>query len=367
METTHSKAREDNLSTFSYNLVHPLFRRTNTYFYMWNVIEKGSKKSNLAERYKISCHIILSLMREHSHRENIHETPCDQLTYLLRDRGFNIFLKKEVHQITNSVKARGAVYTLQQLSDQQKRKGVITISTGSFAYTLCHFGKKFKTLVTVVMPLSTADETINMCRDLGATVLNYASDMVEAHNIALRIAREKGLVYIDGNDHPNMIIGQATLGRDILKTLPNVDAVILPTTIDGCGLTAGIAMAIKGCNPDVMIIEVQSAETDPLIKTIRRNSMFNNELAIPVTNYAWHKDDRGIIQNLFDTIVYVRHTFVQIAVNFLRQKENVTDFNTAIGLAAIISGELDELMGKRVVIPVFGKMDSYPEFTTNNL
>ncbi|TGZ46686.1 Threonine dehydratase catabolic [Temnothorax longispinosus] len=298
---------------------------------MWNVIEKGSKKSNLAERYKISCHIILSLMREHFHRENIHETPCDQVTYLLRDRGFNIFLKKEVHQITNSVKARGVVYTLQQLSDQQKRKGVITISTGSFAYTLCHFGKKFKTLVTVVMPLSTADETINMCRDLGATVLNYANDMVEAHNIALRIAREKGLVYIDGK----------------FENFANKLKVILPTTIDGCGLTAGIAMAIKGCNPDVMIIEVQSAETDPLIKTIRRNSMFNNELAIPVTNYAWHKDDRGIMQNLFDTIVYVKHTFVQVAVNFLRQKENVTDFNTAIGLAAIISGELDELMGKR--------------------
>jgi len=60
--------------------------------------------------------------------------------------------------------------------------------------------------------------------------------------------------FLDRNDHPNMIIGQATLGLEIVQQIENIDAVLLPTMIDGCGLTAGIAMAIKECNPKIQII-----------------------------------------------------------------------------------------------------------------
>jgi len=97
-----------------------------------------------------------------------------------------------------SVQARGVIYTLLQLSDEQKRKGVIAISTGHFAHTLSYFGKKFAIPVTVVMPSSTAHETVNKCRGLSATVIVGGDNMVDVHRIALRYARMKGLVYLDG-------------------------------------------------------------------------------------------------------------------------------------------------------------------------
>jgi len=135
----------------------------------------------------------------------------------LRDEGFEIFVKEEISQYMISVKTRGVIYTLLQLSDEQKRKGVIAISTGSFAVILCCYARKFDIPVTVVMPKSTADKYVNMCRyssspltyedDEGqecvlgnfvTTLIVQGSDMVEAHDIALRIANEKGLFYLDG-------------------------------------------------------------------------------------------------------------------------------------------------------------------------
>jgi len=97
----------------------------------------------------------------------------------------------------NSIQTRGVIYTLLQLSEEQKRKGVIAISMGHFAHILSHFGKKFGIPVTVVMPNSTAHETVDKCRDLSATVIVRGDNMVDVHKIALREARTKGLVYLD--------------------------------------------------------------------------------------------------------------------------------------------------------------------------
>ncbi|XP_024888963.1 uncharacterized protein LOC112465592 [Temnothorax curvispinosus] len=129
--------------------------------------------------------------------KTIQMTPCDE-SQLLCDKGFKIFLKKELHQIMGSVKARGAVYSLLRLSNKQC-KGVITTSTGSFAHTLCHFGKEFGIPVNVMIPVSEAvAEKIDACLHLGASVSLASYDIVEAHKEALKKAQDKGLVYIDG-------------------------------------------------------------------------------------------------------------------------------------------------------------------------
>lgn len=118
---------------------------------------------------------------------------------MLAERNFNIYLKKEFSQVTDSIKARGVIYTLLQLPDEYKHKGVITISTGNFAYILCHYGCKFNIPVMIVMPTSTAKEKINMCQQNSQIKLHIQGDnLLEAHDIALHLAKTKGLFYIDG-------------------------------------------------------------------------------------------------------------------------------------------------------------------------
>jgi len=109
----------------------------------------------------------------------------------------NLYIKKEYEQKWNSVQARGVIYTLLQLSDEQKRKGIIAISTGSFAHILCCEGKSRGIPVTVVMPSSTKQEVVNKCREF-STVITRCNNMVDAHEIALHIARRDGLLYLDG-------------------------------------------------------------------------------------------------------------------------------------------------------------------------
>jgi len=97
-----------------------------------------------------------------------------------------------------SVKERGVIYTLLKLSAKQRLSGVITISSGSFAYILGFYGKLFKTPVTVVMPTTTNNDYVEKCKSTGANVIVHGNDMVEAHSFALNLAEQDGLFYVDG-------------------------------------------------------------------------------------------------------------------------------------------------------------------------
>ncbi|KYN13799.1 Threonine dehydratase biosynthetic, chloroplastic, partial [Trachymyrmex cornetzi] len=267
-----------------------------------------------------------------------------------RKIGVHVYFKKELNQHMNSIQARGVIYTLLQLTDEQKRNGVITISTGYFAQTLCYFGQKFKIPVTVVMLKLTAQEIVDKCQYLGATVIVRGDNIVEVHNIALQIARRKCLCYLDGNDHPNMIIGQATLGLEIFEQLDfgkTIDAVILPTTVDGCGVTATIAMAIRKSNSNIKIIEVQTTVQDLLTNNVRQKC---HKLNIPEQNlYVGYSHNlfQDIRLYLFDRLVLVSETLIRKAANFLLATENFNDYYAAIALAGILTGNLHDLIKEK--------------------
>jgi len=88
---------------------------------------------------------------------------------------------------------------LLKLSKEQKRKGVIAISTGNFAYILCYYGNMLHIPVTVVMPKTVVDYYVKMCQNTSsrATVVIHGNDMLEAHSFALSLAQQKGLFYLD--------------------------------------------------------------------------------------------------------------------------------------------------------------------------
>jgi len=78
------------------------------------------------------------------------------------------------------------------------------------------------------------------------------NDMSEAKKIAMRMGKERGLVYINGYDHPHIMSGQGTIGLEICEQVKNIDAIVVP--VGGGGLIAGIGTAVKGLNPKIKII-----------------------------------------------------------------------------------------------------------------
>lgn len=110
----------------------------------------------------------------------------------------DLYLKKDFVQITGSFKERGARYALLQLSEEQKRIGVISASLGNHALALCYHGYKLGISVTVVMPKVAPLMKITACQQYGGNVIVEGVDMAEAKKNALKLAKQKGLIYING-------------------------------------------------------------------------------------------------------------------------------------------------------------------------
>lgn len=119
----------------------------------------------------------------------------------MSNTGIDLYMKKDFVQVTGSFKERGARYALLQLSDEQKRIGVISASLGNHALALCYHGYKLGISVTVVMPALAPIMKIAACRQYGADVIVNGADMGEAKRIALMKAKETGLIYINGYLH----------------------------------------------------------------------------------------------------------------------------------------------------------------------
>ncbi|CAK9813422.1 L-threonine ammonia-lyase [Anthophora quadrimaculata] len=283
-------------------------------------------------------------------------TPCvkSRLSDMI---GIDLYLKKDFLQITGSFKERGARYALVMLSEEQKRIGVISASLGNHALALCYHGHKLGISVTVVMPVLAPIMKIAACRQYGANVIVEGSDMGEAKRIALRYAKDKGLMYINGYDHPDIMAGQGTLGLEIIQDVPNIDAVIVP--IGGGGLIAGVALAVKTLYPNVMIIGVES-ERCPSFYAARKaarptytpiDSTLADGLAVPMVGY----NAFATANPLIDKLVVVKEEWIAIAILKLVENEKcIVEGAGATGLAAILAGQLDELKGKRVVLPLCG-------------
>ncbi|XP_018370891.1 PREDICTED: L-threonine dehydratase catabolic TdcB-like [Trachymyrmex cornetzi] len=342
MKTTIHSMKKSNAWRFSYTVARTLNRLG--FNLTWNVIEKGCNKSGPGKEYEISCVTIqqaASFLKKY-----ILETPCSQSERLLNSSGFNIYLKKELYQFTDSIKARGVIYSLLHLSEVQRCRGVITISSGSFAFILCYYADKYRIPVTVVLPTTTIDEKIMMCQSYPLSrVLVKGNNFLEAHRTALDIAMREDLFYFDGNDHPNMIIGQATLGIEIMKQQSNVDVVLLPTTIEGCGLTTAIAIAIKGCNSKITVIEVRGTSSD-LFHAVKKQTDSSKELNIPTKEYI-ACPLRNMPHCVIDRFISVTPELIDSASIHLHKSESYYDCYGAIALAAILSGQLNDLQGKR--------------------
>ncbi|CAA9994863.1 unnamed protein product [Nesidiocoris tenuis] len=291
------------------------------------------------------------------------DQPCHPTTIRRHRKRSRKRLRRERFQSKNqstksaSFKERGACYALRMLSEAQKSKGVTSASLGNHALALCYHGKLLNIPVTVVMPKVAPIMKIQACRSHGATVVVEGKNMKEAKQISMRLAKEKGFTYINGYDHPHIIAGQGTLGLEILEQIKDIDAIIVPT--GGGGLIAGVALAAKTLHPGIQIIGVESDRCPSFSKALEQGkptevpiySTLADGLAVPLVGY----NAFATAAPLIDKMVVVKEEWIAIAILRLVELEKcVVEGAGASGLAAILAGLLDDLKGKRVVIPLCG-------------
>jgi threonine dehydratase len=290
-------------------------------------------------------------------KDAVYYSPCPSSIPLSEITGMEIFCKLDNLQRTGSFKERGARNALAQLPPDQQKRGVIAASAGNHAQALAYQGKLLGIPATVVMPKFAPLIKVTNCQKLGATVVLFGKDFGEAKARAHEIAKEKGLAYIDGYDDPAIIAGQGTAGLEIVEQVPNLDAVVVP--VGGGGLLAGVALAVKTLRPQAKVVAVEAenvASFSAALKAgkptrIEMNATLADGLAIPQVGANAFE----IARRRVDKTVTV--TEEQIAISILRIVElekGVVEGAAATPLAACLSGQLDELKGKRVVLLLCG-------------
>ena len=290
-------------------------------------------------------------------RGAIVESPCPFSIPLSEATGLKVYCKLDYLQRTGSFKERGARNALLLLAPEQKKRGVVAASAGNHGLGLAYHAQLLGIPATVVMPRFAPLTKVVNCRRLGATVLLHGADIAEARAHTEKIIAEQGLTYIHGYDDPAVIAGQGTMGLEIAAQVPDVEAIIVP--VGGAGLIAGVAIALKTLHPAIKVIGVEPeraasftaalAAGRPVCVPMRPT--LADGLSVPqVGDNAFQ-----IARDLVDKTVLVGEHEIGLAVlRLLELEKAVVEGAGAAPLAACLTGQVPELKGRNVVLPLCG-------------
>jgi threonine dehydratase len=178
--------------------------------------------------------------------------------------GSTVHLKMEVFQRTGSFKSRGAFNQILQLTDEQRRRGVVAVSGGNFAQGVAYAGKILGVRARVLMPEYTPSNYVDATRGYGAEV-ELAPTFDDTLQWAER-CQAQGLTLLHAWDNPGQMAGNGTLGLELLEDLPEMTDVVI--SIGGGGLIAGIVRAVKALRPDVRIWGVETEGADAMRQSL---------------------------------------------------------------------------------------------------
>lgn len=188
-------------------------------------------------------------------RDEIVRTPLEHSPVLSREFGAQIYLKWECDQKTGSFKLRGALNKLRSLRPEQKRRGVVSASTGNHGLALSYASKLEGVSLMLFLPDNAVREKIQKIEKFGVDLKFYGTSCEQAEIHARRIADETGRIFVSPYNDYDIIHGQGTLGIEIFEDLPEVDDVLVP--VGGGGLIAGIGGYLKSFRPSVKIWGVE--------------------------------------------------------------------------------------------------------------
>jgi threonine dehydratase len=171
--------------------------------------------------------------------------------------GIRVLVKHENHQPTNAFKIRNALSVMTLLSEEQKRRGVVTATRGNHGQGVALAGRLLGVPVTICVPVGNNPEKNLAMRGFGAELIEQGRDYDEALEVAKALVRERGLHLVHSTNDPAILAGAATLSLEILEQAPDVEAIVV--SIGGGSQAVGALVAASGLRPEVEVFGVQAA------------------------------------------------------------------------------------------------------------
>jgi len=297
----------------------------------------------------------------------VQRTPLVRSPELSKRTGGSVFLKLETVHETGAFKIRGATNAILQLGEEQRSKGVVTVSTGNHGRAVANAAKRLGVRAVVCMSKLVPENKVRTIRELGAEVHIVGKSQDDAQLEADRLVAEEGLALIPPFDHPHVVAGQGVIGLELLEDLPELDCALVP--LSGGGLIAGLAVALKTASPYIRVIgismergpamyhsiqagkPVQVEEQESLADSLGGGIGLNNQYTFP------------IVQDYVDDIVLLKEE--QIArgmVHLYRQEQIVAEGAAAVGVSVLLD-DLVKPLGSHVAVIVTGRNVDMDMFT----
>ncbi|MGH8187213.1 MAG: threonine dehydratase, partial [Steroidobacteraceae bacterium] len=191
--------------------------------------------------------------------------------------GLDIRVKHENHNPTCAFKIRGGLNLVSQLSDDDKRRGVISASTGNHGQSIAFAAKAHGVRCRIVVPVGNNPEKNASMRSMGAEVIEHGRDFDEARERVEQMVRDEGWRYVHSANEPHLLAGVGTYGLEIFEELPDVDVILVP--IGGGSGACGCCIARTGLKSKARVIGVQAARADAFARSWRGNERVVGEKA----------------------------------------------------------------------------------------
>lgn len=276
------------------------------------------------------------------------------------DSESKIYLKTENLQETGSFKVRGAYYKISQLSEEEKRCGVIACSAGNHAQGVALAAKENGINALICIPDGAPISKVEATKSYGAEVCLVKGVYDDAYNRAVEIQKEQGRTFIHPYDDEDVIAGQGTIGLELLQQVPDLDAVVLP--VGGGGLISGVAFVIKSLNPSCKVYGVQAEGAPSMVEALHQHQRKSLNTVHTIADGIAVKCPGELTYQLcekyVDELVTVSDDEVSSAILHLIEKHKmIAEGAGAVSLAAVMAGKIDTVGKKTVCVISGGNID----------
>jgi len=269
-----------------------------------------------------------------------------------------VHLKLECLQNTGAFKIRGAANKILSLGDEEKKKGVITFSTGNHGKAVAYVAGKIGIRAVVCLSEHVAPYRVAAIRKLGAEVSVKGHSQDEAEKNYQDLTAAEGLVPVVPFDDPLIIAGQGTIALEILATLPDTDVLLIP--ISGGGLLSGIAVAAKSINPGIHIVGISLEQSPAMLESLKAGRPVQVEEKDSIADSLLGGigfDNRytfAMLEKFTDEHLLISENEIKDGLFYVFDKHRlVVEGAAAVGVGALMHQKID-VKGKRVVALLSG-------------
>ncbi len=283
-------------------------------------------------------------------------TPLEHSRWLSAEHGQDAFLKLECFQLTGSFKIRGAMAKLSALVQDECSRGVLTVSAGNHGLAVAHCSELLGLEATIVVPESASRAKVAGISRYPVTLIERGATYDDAERAARELEHEGGATFVSPYNDREVIAGQGTIGLEILKDAPGVDAIIVP--VGGGGLLAGVAIAVKAMNPEIKVFGAEPLASPTMTAALEAGRIIEIEEQSTIADGCAGNIEPGsitfpMIQRLVDGIILVSEEAIRNAIARVAGEDHMMiEGSAAVSIAAVNDARLE---GKCVAAIVSGR------------